>query len=300
MATPSPGPLPSAGESPESGRALRSSVAAAASRVVSPALPPPSLDSGGLASGGADPSSGLGGASRPPDPPAPPQRAAALVVPATQPADGDMFLTQPPEDAPPELTAAGAGRARGRPRGSSGPSRSSAPLGRAPAAAAARLSDSWGRLQTGNDWCLGDTGDSYEDPDEDGRLQLAAPAPTAPALGPRGRPAPHSRGRANLKAMAQITTRRPPAPRLVAQARAAAAGPGEPALSSHAVRQLVSDMLASFGPATPPVPPLPPPSAPGPSAPQPRGGFLTGPCGPVLGHPGTRPGRPQLREVPHS
>ena len=50
--------------------------------------------------------------------------------------------------------------------------------------------------------------------------------------------------------MAQISTRQPPAPRLVAQARAAAAGPGEPALSSNAVRQLVSDMR--LGPLEPP------------------------------------------------
>ncbi len=181
MATPSPRPPPPAGESPESGRALRSSVAAAASRVVSPAPPLPSLDSGGLAPGGADSGGSLGGASRTPDQLAPPQRAAALVAPVAQPADGGMCPTQSVEDFLPELTTAGAGRGRGRPRGASGPPRSSAPPGRAPAAAAARPSESWGRLQNGDDWCLSDTGDSYEDPDEEGRMQLAARALPAPA-----------------------------------------------------------------------------------------------------------------------
>jgi hypothetical protein len=158
-----------------------------------------------------------------------------------------MFLTQPSEDALPKPAAA-AGRGRGRPRGPSGASRSSAQPGIAPAAEASRLPESWGRLQNKDERFLADNGDSYEDPDEEGRLHLAGPAPPAPAPGPRGRPAPPSRGRA--KAMAQISTRQPPAPRLVAQARAAAAGPGEPALSSNAVRQLVSDMR--LGPLEPP------------------------------------------------
>jgi hypothetical protein len=114
-----------------------------------------------------------------------------------------MFLTQPSEDALPKPAAA-AGRGRGRPRGPSGASRSSAQPGIAPAAEASRLPESWGRLQNKDERFLADNGDSYEDPDEEGRLHLAGPAPPAPAPGPRGRPAPPSRGRA--KAMALIST----------------------------------------------------------------------------------------------
>jgi hypothetical protein len=264
MTSLNPGPLPPAGESPEPGRALRSSVAAPAPRFVSPARLP-SLDSGGLASGRTDPGGGLGGAPPSLDLPALTQLAAAPAAPAAPPADADMLLSQPSDDASLEPAASAAGRGRGRPRGGSGASRSSTQPGRALAAAASRLPESWGRLQNDDDWFLGDNGDSYEDPDEEGRLQLPGPAPPAPAPGPRGRPTLPGRGRA--KAMARITTQRPPAPRTVAQARAAAAGSGEPALSSHAVRQLVSDMLASFGSVPPSAFPLPPPSAPGPSAP---------------------------------
>ena len=114
-----------------------------------------------------------------------------------------MCLTQPSEDALPKPAAA-AGRGRGRPRGPSGASRSSAQPGIAPAAEASRLPESWGRLQNKDERFLADNGDSYEDPDEEGRLHLAGPAPPAPAPGPRGRPAPPSRGRA--KAMALIST----------------------------------------------------------------------------------------------
>ncbi len=90
-----------------------------------------------------------------------------------------------------------------------------------------------------------------------------------------------SRGRA--RAVARITIQRPAATRLVAPSQArATAGPRVPALTCDTVRQLVSDMSASFGPLPQPAPPLPPPAAPAApalQAPAPAPPFLHGHVG---------------------